>query len=95
MKDFALLIVVLVVLIYGYFLMGKLDRCLEEDQSQKLSSGSKLRIGFETPVIIDSIADLLERGAHHDGGRRNVGILLNGQGEQSDDAQNDNRNGDD
>lgn len=61
MKDFALLIVVLVVFIYGYFLMEKLDRFLEENQSQKLISGSKLRIGFETPVIIDSIADLLEQ----------------------------------
>ena len=29
-------------------------------------------------------------GAHRDGGRRNVGILLNGQG-GTDDAQNDNR----
>ena len=36
MKDFALLIVVLVVFIYGYFLMEKLDRFLEENQSQKL-----------------------------------------------------------
>ena len=61
MKDFALLIVVLVVFIYGYFLMEKLDRFLEGNQSQKLISGSKLRIGFETPVIIDSIADLLEQ----------------------------------
>ena len=61
MKDFALLIVVLVAFIYGYFLMGKLDKFLEENQSQKLISGSKLRIGFETPVIIDSIADLLEQ----------------------------------
>ena len=61
MKDFALLIVVLVVFIYGYFLMEKLDRCLEGNQSQKLMSGSKLRIGFETPAIIDSIADLLEQ----------------------------------
>ena len=43
--------------------------------------------GFRTGTIVS--------GAHHDGGRRNVGILLNGQGEQSDDAQNDNRNGDD
>ena len=33
----------------------------EGNQSQKLISGSKLRIGFETPVIIDSIADLLEQ----------------------------------
>ena len=61
MKDFVLLIVVLVAFIYGYFLMGKLDKFLEENQSQKLISGSKLRIGFETPVIIDSIADLLEQ----------------------------------
>ena len=61
MKDFALLIVVLVVFIYGYFLMEKLDKFLKENQSQKLISGSKLRIGFETPVIIDSIADLLEQ----------------------------------
>ena len=61
MKDFALLIVVLVAFIYGYFLMEKLDRFLEENQSQKLISGSKLRIGFETPAIIDSIADLLEQ----------------------------------
>ena len=61
MKDFALLIVVLVAFIYGYFLMEKLDKFLEENQSQKLISGSKLRIGFETPAIIDSIADLLEQ----------------------------------
>lgn len=61
MKDFALLIVVLVAFIYGYFLVEKLDRFLEENQSQKLISGSKLRIGLETPVIIDSIADLLEQ----------------------------------
>ena len=61
MKDFVLLIVVLAAFIYGYFIMEKLDKFLEENQSQKLVSGSKLRIGFETPVIIDSIADLLEQ----------------------------------
>ena len=61
MKDFVLLIVVLAAFIYGYFLMGKLDKFLEENESQKLISGSKLRIGFETPALIDSIADLLEQ----------------------------------
>ena len=61
MKDFVLLIVVLAVFIYGYFIMEKLDKFLEENQSQKLISDSKLRIGFETPAIIDSIADLLEQ----------------------------------
>ena len=61
MKDFILLIVVLVAFIYGYFLMEKLDKFLKENQSQKLISDSKLRIGFETPAIIDSIADLLEQ----------------------------------
>ena len=61
MKDFVLLMVVLVPFIYGYFLMEKLDKFLEENQSQKLISDSKLRIGFETPAIIDSIADLLEQ----------------------------------
>ena len=61
MKDFVLLIVVLAAFIYGYFIMEKLDKFLEENQSQKLISDSKLRIGFETPAIIDSIADLLEQ----------------------------------
>lgn len=61
MKDFVLLIVVLAAFVYGYFLMGKLDKFLEENESQKLISGSKLRIGFETPALIDSIADLLEQ----------------------------------
>lgn len=61
MKDFVLFIVVLAAFIYGYFLMKKLDKFLEENQSQKLISDSKLRIGFETPAIIDSIADLLEQ----------------------------------
>ena len=61
MKDFVLLIVVLAAFIYGYFLMGKLDKFLEENESQKHISGSKLRIGFETPALIDSIADLLEQ----------------------------------
>ena len=61
MKDFVLLIVVLAAFIYGYFLMEKLDKFLKENQSQKLISDSKLRIGFETPAIIDSIADLLEQ----------------------------------
>ena len=36
MKDFVLLIVVLAAFVYGYFLMGKLDKFLEENQSQKL-----------------------------------------------------------
>jgi len=36
MKDFVLLIVVLAAFIYGYFLMEKLDKFLEENQSQKL-----------------------------------------------------------
>ena len=53
--------VVLAAFIYGYFLMEKLDKFLKENQSQKLISDSKLRIGFETPAIIDSIADLLEQ----------------------------------
>ena len=61
MKDFVLLIVVLAAFIYGYFLMEKLDKFLKGNQSQKLISDSKLRIGFETPAIIDSIADLLEQ----------------------------------
>ena len=61
MKDFVLLIVVLATFIYGYFLMERLDKFFEENQSQKLISGSKLRIGFETPAITDSIADLLEQ----------------------------------
>lgn len=61
MKDFVLLIVVLAAFIYGYFLMEKLDKFLKENQSQKFISDSKLRIGFETPAIIDSIADLLEQ----------------------------------
>lgn len=61
MKDLVLLIVVLTAFIYGYFLMEKLDKFLKENQSQKLISDSKLRIGFETPAIIDSIADLLEQ----------------------------------
>lgn len=61
MKDFVLPIVVLAAFIYGYFLMEKLDKFLGENQSQKLISDSKLRIGFETPAIIDSIADLLEQ----------------------------------
>ena len=61
MKYFVLLIVVLATFIYGYFLMGKLDKLLEENQSQKLISGSKIRIGFETSAIIDSIAELLEQ----------------------------------
>ena len=61
MKDFVLLIVVLLAFIYGYFLMEKLDKFLKENQSQKLISDSNLRIGFETPAIIDSIADLLEQ----------------------------------
>ena len=60
-KHFVLLIVVLAAFIYGYFLMEKLDKFLKENQSQKLISDSKLRIGFETPAIIDSIADLLEQ----------------------------------
>lgn len=59
MKDFVLLIVVLAAFVYGYFLMGKLDKFLEENESQKHISGSKLRIGFETPALIDSIADLI------------------------------------
>ena len=52
MKDFVLLIVVLVAFICGYFLMEKLDKFLKENQSQKLISDSKLRIGFETPAIM-------------------------------------------
>ena len=57
MKDFVLLIVVLAAFVYGYFLMGKLDKFLEENQSQKLISGSKLRIGFETPEIINGLGN--------------------------------------
>ena len=41
--------------------MEKLDKFFKENQSQKLISDSKLRIGFEKPAIIDSIEDLLEQ----------------------------------
>ena len=58
MKDFVLLIVVLAAFIYGYFLMEKLDKFLKENQSQKLISDSKLRIGFETPAIFKRIPKL-------------------------------------
>ena len=41
MKDFVLLIVVLAAFIYGYFIMEKLDKFLEEKSIQNLTSDSK------------------------------------------------------
>ena len=62
MKDFVLLISGIgSIYLWLFSCMEKLEKFLKENQSQKLISDSKLRIGFETPAIIDSIADLLEQ----------------------------------
>ena len=49
MKDFVLLIVVLVAFIYGYFLMEKLDKFLKENQSQKLIADLLEQFSSEYP----------------------------------------------
>lgn len=67
MKNVLLLAAVAAVFAFGWFLMGKLDRFLEENfqaQGARLSSGGNaLRLGFFDPTAADSIADVLERYA--------------------------------
>lgn len=65
MQDVLLLAAVAATFAFGWFLMGKLDRFLEENrhtQELRLSSGeNSLRIGFCDPTVADSMTNVLEQ----------------------------------
>ncbi len=61
MENCILILSVGAVFIFGYFIMKKVDIFLAENQAKHGPSASTLRIGFETPVMIDSMSALLER----------------------------------
>ena len=61
MENVILVLSVMAIFIFGYFIMKKLDIFLAKNQFGDSLSASTLRIGFESPVMIDAMATLLER----------------------------------
>lgn len=65
MQDVLLIASMAATFVFGWFLMGKLDRFLEENRhAQELqisSGGNSLRIGFCDPTVADSMTDVLEQ----------------------------------
>lgn len=65
MQNVLLLAAVAAIFAFGWLLMGKLDRSLEENchaQELQLSSGgNSLRLGFCDPTVADSMTDVLEQ----------------------------------
>ena len=61
MENVILVLSVMAIFIFGYFIMKKLDIFLAKNQFGDSLSTSNLRIGFESPVMIDAMATLLER----------------------------------
>lgn len=63
MKDLFLICAVAAVFVFGYFIMKKLDDFLDNNRrqiSEDIGTHS-LRIAFEMPALIASVADLLDR----------------------------------
>lgn len=60
MENVILVLSVMAIFIFGYFIMKKLDIFLAKNQFGDSLSASTLRIGFESPVMIDAMATLLE-----------------------------------
>ncbi len=64
MQDFLLLIVVGATFLFGFFIMKKLDRFLENnahtDTLPPQDEENSLKIGFSDPLIADSITDILD-----------------------------------
>lgn len=60
MENVILVLSVMAIFIFGYFIMKKLDISLAKNQFGDSLSASTLRIGFESPVMIDAMAALLE-----------------------------------
>lgn len=67
MRDVLLAAAVTAILVFGWFIMGKVDIFLEKckkAQTERLEAdGMTLRIGFTNPLIADSISDVLEQCA--------------------------------
>ena len=65
MQDLLLLAVVAAVFVFGWVLMNRLDRFLENNrqvQGLELSSGEDiLRIGLSNPLFSDHLTDSLEQ----------------------------------
>ena len=58
MENVILVLSVMAIFILGYFIMKKLDIFLAKNQFGDSLSASTLRIGFESPVMIDAMANL-------------------------------------
>lgn len=61
MENVILVLSVMAIFIFGYFIMKKLGIFLAKNQFGDSLSASNLRIGFESPVMIDAMTTLLER----------------------------------
>lgn len=65
MRIFLLFIPILAIFIFVWFLLKKLDVCLDKNRKQQekqLATGENvLRIGFVNPLVADSISDVLEQ----------------------------------
>lgn len=64
MKDFVLLLATMGMFVFGYFIVKKMDQFLEEnavcDCEGQPGCGTLLRIAAESPVLLDSIAPVME-----------------------------------
>ncbi len=65
MRDCLLIITVAITFIFGYYIMGKLDRFLENSHhaaARYFQSGeNRLRTGFSDPLTAESIADVPDK----------------------------------
>lgn len=63
MKEVLLLCSVAAVFVFGFFIMKRLDKFLENNHREidEMTNASVLRIAVENPFMIESVSDLLER----------------------------------
>lgn len=65
MQDFLLLLAVAAILIFGYYIVEKLDLFLECSRKPEgllpAADRSSLKIGFSNPLAIDYLSDILEQ----------------------------------
>lgn len=71
MKDLILIAMMLALIIFGYYIMTKVDRFIEENQrmvDDEIRNGmQKVRIAAENPMLLDSVSSALESCGKADG----------------------------
>lgn len=70
MKDLFLILIVLAGFAFGYYIMTKVDRFIEENQrlilDESRNGQRKVRIGAESPMLLDSVTSALDSCSNAD-----------------------------